>query len=284
MQRTRRAALGLFGSVAIGALSGCLAPGGNGGSDGGAETRTHPSPGTDPDTEADDGGTETPTDDREPETATDDGEPETPTDETPTDALDRLPDGLDRVETPPYEVEAVECNIDDSGEGDRDPLYLCANMPAEPSLSFEQESTRGTLFAGEGLARAPDDDGDQLYATLLTEAEDIEQFENDSSDAYSLAADTDFGSHAVLVVQTGWGSGSIVPHLKRIEETADGVHAFGCYTQPCMYTSDFTARSTVVRFERPDALDSGVVSLTVDPSTRYNLTTGEGVVTIDQSG
>jgi hypothetical protein len=262
MKRTRRATLGLVGSVTMGALSGCLAPGRNGSGDGGTETRTHPSPGTDTDTE-----TETPTDD-----------------ETPTDTPDRLPGDLNRVETPPYEVEDIECDFDDSGEGDRDPLYLCANMPAEPSLSFEQVSTRGTLFADAGLEFADDNTDDQLYATLLTEADDIDRFEEDRGDAYSLAADTDFESHAVLVVQTGWGSGSIVPHLKRIEETADGVHAFGCYTQPCVYTEDFTARSTVARFERPDALDSGVVSLTVDPSTRYNVATGEGVVTIGQSG
>jgi hypothetical protein len=264
MKRTRRAALGLVGSVTMGALSGCLAPGGTGSGDGGTETRTHPSPGTDPGTETDDGATETATDD-----------------ETPTDTPDELPDDLDRVDTPPYDIEDIECNIDDSGEGDRDPLYLCANMPAEPSLSFEQASTRGTLFADEGLEFADGNTDDQLYATLLTEAEDIERFENDSSNAYSLAADTDFGTHAVLVVQTGWGSGSIVPHLKRIEETEGGVHAFGCYTQPCVYTSDFTARSTVARFERPAALDSAVVSLTVDLSMRYNVATGEGVVTID---
>jgi len=261
MKRTRRSVLGLVGCTAIGVLSGCLAPGRNGSGDGGTETRTHPSPGTDTDTE-----TETPTDDK-----------------TATDAPNGLPDDLDRVDTPPYDIEEVECNIDDSGEGDRDPLYLCANMPAEPSLSFEQVSTRGTLFADEGLEFADDNTDDQLYATLLTEADDIERFAEDSGDAYDLTADTDFESHAVLVVQTGWGSGSIVPHLKRIEETEDGIHAFGCYTQPCVYTDDFTARSTVARVERPDSLDSGIVSLTVDPSTRYNVATGEGVVTVDRS-
>ncbi|GCF14295.1 hypothetical protein Harman_22300 [Haloarcula mannanilytica] len=248
----------------MGALSGCLAPGGTGSGDGGTETRTHPSPGTDPDIETNDGETETATDDK-----------------TPTDTPGGLPDDLERVDSPPYEIEDIECNIDDSGEGDRDPLYLCANMSAEPSLSFEQVSTRGTL-ADEGLEFAPDNNDDQLYAALLTSADDIERFE-DSGDAYRLAADTDFGSHAVLVVQTGWGSGSVLPHLKRIEETAAGVHAFGCYTQPCVYTDDFTARSTVARFERPDTLESGVVSLTVDPETRYNVATGEGVVTLDRS-
>ncbi|WP_336328969.1 hypothetical protein [Haloarcula sp. CGMCC 1.2071] len=275
MQRTRRATLGLVGGMAMGALSGCLAPGGNGSGDGGTETRTHPSPGTAPGTETDDGATDTETEDGGTETATDD--------ETPTDTPDGLPGDLDRVDTPPYEIEDIECDFDNSGEGDRDPLYLCANMPAEPSLSFEQASTRGTLFADEGLRTGSNDNGDQLYATLLTDADDIERLEDNSGDAYSLAADTDFGSHAVLVVQTGWGSGSILPHLKRIEETADGIHAFGCYTQPCVYTSDFTARSTVARFEHPDALDSGVVSLTVDPSTRYNVATGEDVVTVDRS-
>ena len=264
MKRTRRATLGLVGGMAIGALSGCLTPGGNGSGDGGTETRTHPSPGTDPGTETDDGATET---------VTDDG--------TPTDTPDELPDDLDRVDTPPYEIEDIECNIDDSGGGDRDPLYLCANIPAEPSLSFEQASTRGTLFADEGLEFADGTTDDQLYATLLTDGDDVRRFEEDRGDASGLAADTDFESHAALVVQTGWGSGSIVPYLKRIEETEGGVHAFGCYTRPCVYTEDFTARSTVARFERPDALDSAVVSLTVDLSTRYNVATGEGVVTID---
>ncbi|MDS0220534.1 hypothetical protein NDI54_04115 [Haloarcula sp. S1AR25-5A] len=266
MKRTRRATLGLLGGTVMGALGGCLAPGGTGSGDGSAETRTHPSPGTDPDTETDDGETETATDD-----------------EPPTDTPDGLPDDLDRVDTPPYEIEDSECTVDDSGEGDRDPLYLCANMPSEPSLSFEQVSTRGTLLADEGLEFAEDNTDDQLYATLLTSDDDIERFEDDSGDAYDLVADTDFERHAVLIVQTGWGSGSIIPHLKRIEETATGIHAFGCYTQPCVYTDDFTARSTVARFERPDTLDNSVVSLTVDPSTRYNVATGEDVVTIDRS-
>lgn len=255
MKRTRRAILGLVGGTVTGALSGCLAPGANGSGDGGTTSPTHPSPHTETDTD----------------------------DEPPTDTPDGLPGDLDRVDTPPYDITDIECDIDDSGEGDRDPLYLCVNMPAEPSLSFEQVSTRGTLLADEGLELTPDSNADQLYATLLTDADDIDRFETDSGDAYDLAAGTDFESHAVLVVQTGWGSGSILPRLKRIEETEDGIHAFGCYTQPCVYTDDFTARSTVARFERPGTLDSGVVSLTVDPSTRYNVATGEGVVTIDQS-
>ena len=260
MKRTRRATLGLLGGVAMGVLGGCLAPGGTGS----VNSPTHPSPHTD-----------TGTDGGRTDTATDGG--------TPTDTPDGLPDDLDRVETPPYEIEDTDCNIDGSGEGDRDPLYLCGNMPAEPSLSFEQASTRGTLFADEGLEFADDNTDDQLYATLLTDADDLDRLEIDRGDAYDLAAGTDFGSHAVLVVQTGWGSGSIVPSLKRIEATASGVHAFGCYTQPCVYTDDFTARSTVARFERPGTLDSGVVSLTVDPSTRYNVATGEGVVTVERS-
>ncbi|MFB6224729.1 MAG: hypothetical protein ABEH86_13805 [Haloarcula sp.] len=199
---------------------------------------------------------------------------------SPTDT----PDDLDRVDTPPYDIADIECEFDDSGEGDRDPLYLCANMSAEPSLSFEQVSTRGTLFADEGLELAPDNTNEQLYATLLTEAAHTDRLNADSGDAYDLVTETDFETHAVLVVQTGWGSGSIVPHLKRVEATADGIHAFGCYTRPCVYTEDFTARSTVVRFERPDAIDSGVVSLTVTPTTRYNFASTEGVVTIEQSG
>lgn len=64
------------------------------------------------------------------------------------------------------------------------------------------------------------------------------------------------------------GSGSQTPHLKRVEETGDGVHAFGCSRQPCAGTDDFTVRTVVARFERPPSLEGSLVSLTVDSETR----------------
>jgi len=204
----------------------------------------------------------------------------TPTDQptaTPADPADTLPPGIARVDEPAYEIGAGECSPPDS---ERDPLYLCANMPAEPSLSFTQAWTRGRVLQDEGLELSEEND-DQLYATLLTADADRERVRSDSSgEPAELIRDAEFDTHAVLVVQTGWGSGSVYPHLKRVEGTDTGVRAFGCHTDPCVWTDDFTSRTTVVRFERPDSLSTGVVSLTVAPDERWNVATGEGVVTI----
>ncbi|NHX40411.1 hypothetical protein BDK61_1100 [Haloarcula quadrata] len=259
MNRTRRETLGLVGGLAATVLGGCLAPGAGG-----------------------DGGATTPT----PRNGTDQGTPTDTENETPTRTPNRLPAGVKRVDAPPYDTEEPRCSGDGQNE-DYDPLYLCANMPAEPSLAFDQRPARGTVFREEGLQFSPGDDsggnGKQLYATLLTGPDDVDRLDDERDEIHAFVSETDFERRAVLVVQTGWGSGSILPHLKRIEATDTGIHAFGCYTRPCVYTADYTARTTVARFERPDALDSGVVSLTVDPSTRYNVATGEDVVTIDQS-
>jgi len=265
MKRTRRETLGLVGGLAATALGGCLAPGdggdGTGRSDGGATTPTHPTA----------------------QTGTDEGTPKDTEDGTPSGTPNGLPDGVERVDSPPYDIEEPECSGDGENE-DYDPLYLCANMPAEPSLAFEQRPTRGTVFRDEGLQLSPGDDpsGDQLYAALLTASKDVDRIGDEWDEIRAFVSETDFESHAVLVVQTGWGSGSILPHLKRVEATDSGIHAFGCHTSPCVYTADYTARATVARFERPDTLESGLVSLTVDPATRYTVASGEGVVTIDR--
>lgn len=186
--------------------------------------------------------------------------------------------GLARVEAPPYEISEPEC----SGMGDRDPLWLCENMAAEPSVAFDQVETTFAIFAGEGLTLDAEPDGEhQFYAALLTETDDLDRLNADAGgDPVALIEKTDFDTEAVLVAQTGWGSGSVTPHLKRIEDTGDGIHAFGCYRRPCAGTDDYTMRTVVARFERPDSLEEGIVSLTVDAEHRVNFEAGEGVVTV----
>jgi len=210
---------------------------------------------------------------------------ETPTDEpseTPTPG-GQLPANLERVDEPPYESSVPDCGDIGSGDGGRDPLYLCANMPAEPSLSFTQSNTRGTVLVDEGLAQSGSYD-DQIFATLLTEAADLDRVDNETAgETAQLIRATDFDTHAVLVVQTGWGSGSVSPHVERVEATDTGVHAFGCHSDPCIQTDDITSRTAAVRFERPDTLETGVVSLTVAADERWNAAAGEGVVTIPDS-
>lgn len=239
MQRTRRDLIGVAGLSLSALTAGCL---------GRSESEATPT--------VDGTATERPT---ETETAT-------------------LPDGLSRVDEPPYDITQPDCGDPASEDGGRDPLYLCSNMATEPSLAFTQAHSRGNILAGGGLTINENSTEDQCYATVLADADRLA--EDDESEPAQLVRETDFDSHAVLVVQTGWGSGSVYPHVERVESTAAGVHAFGCHSDPCVYTDDLTMRTTAVRFERPAELTTGVVSLTVAPEERWNVAAGEGVVTI----
>lgn len=184
---------------------------------------------------------------------------------------------LPRVDEPPYEITEPEC----SGADERDPLWLCENMDAEPSLGFDQADIASTIFADEGLYYQEEAGDAQYYATLLTDADDMDRVHPDAQgETVDLIEETDFDEEVVLVVETGWGSGSHRPHLKRIEETDSGIHAYGCYRRPCVQTDDYTVRTVAARIDRPDSLKDGLVSLTVDAETRVNIEIGEGVVTV----
>lgn len=184
---------------------------------------------------------------------------------------------LARVEEPLYAISEPEC----SGTGERDPLWLCKNMDAEPSVAFDQVETTSVVFTDEGVAFDDEDRGNlQYYAALLTAEDDLDRVER-GGDVGELITGTEFESEAVLVAQTGWGSGSATPHFERIERTNDGVRAFGCYRRPCGGTTEVTIRTVVARIERPETLNEAIVSLTFDPKYLVNFATGEGVVTVD---
>ncbi|AGB30360.1 hypothetical protein C488_04667 [Natrinema pellirubrum DSM 15624] len=188
-------------------------------------------------------------------------------------------DDLPRVDEPPYEIIDPGCGPD----GGREPLWLCEAMPTAPSLSFEQVSTTGAVRRDEGLTGHHDDSGSQFYAALLTDTDGLERVRRREGSAVDeLLAGTDPASEAVLVVQTGWGSGTVRPHLKRVETTRNGVHAFGCHRLPCERTDDITARTVLARFDRPASLESAHATLTVDADRRVTVAAGEGVVTVDE--
>ncbi|UTF54392.1 hypothetical protein [Natronosalvus rutilus] len=170
------------------------------------------------------------------------------------------------VDEPPYEVSEPACS-----DGERDPLWLCANMDGEPSLTFSQVETPSSILLEEGLAYESRNAEMEFYGTVLTSEDDLERVDRDpNDDVADLIEETDLENEAILVVQTGWGSGTVTPHLKRIEERDNGtdIHAFGCYRRPCEGTDDITFRTVLARFERPSALKSATVSLTVDADTR----------------
>lgn len=213
------------------------------------------------------------------EYADDDREPNSPSEP----GSDGLPEGLERVDEPPHEIDPDARACDREDDAEQDPLYLCASMASEPSLSFEQVATSSRVLTDAGLG-VDDEGGDaQLFAALLTAEDDLERVEADADEGVAgLLADVDFDAEAVLLVQTGWGSGSVRPHLKRIEEREDGgVHAHGCYRRPCIGTTDYTLRTALARFGRPEALEPALVSLTIDEEMRITVAAGEGVVTLE---
>ncbi|WP_436933588.1 hypothetical protein [Halovenus marina] len=180
------------------------------------------------------------------------------------------------VDTPPYEIEEPPCN----GPEDEQPVWLCENMSAEPSLDFEQAETGSSVLQYGGLRHMPQSTNTQVYVTVLTDADDIDRVYPDwGNDAIALIESTEFESEAVLLIETAWGSGSVTPHLKRIETTDEGIHAFGCYRRPCVRTDDYTTRTAVARFEQPETLDSTAVSLTVSADSQVTIDATETVVT-----
>lgn len=186
-------------------------------------------------------------------------------------------DDLPIVEEPPEPIEEPACSRD----ARRDPLWLCEGVATETSLEYEQVATRDALLASEGLARETRQQGHQVYAALLAGDDDRERLRSEEgTDLGDLVAGTDFDAQALLVVETGWGSGSITPHLARIEATDDGVHAAGCYRRACGGTGDYTARTLVARFERPETLEAASVQLTIEPELRVTVGAGDDVLTV----
>jgi len=115
-------------------------------------------------------------------------------------------DNFQRVNEPPHEISEPECP--DAGE-ERDSLWLYANMPAEPSLAFEQQETTSAVLRDEGLETDFDESNSQFYAAFLTADADLDRVDRSlSTPATGLIEGTDFDSEGVLVSQTGWGSES----------------------------------------------------------------------------
>lgn len=187
-----------------------------------------------------------------------------------------------RIDDPPYEIEEPEPPDDPAEDDDWNEHYLGEEMPAEPSIGFEVlDGVRLETFA----LSIGDDDGDQYALDLIeSEGELEERFDLDgmgSGDREQVEA-VDFDERLVVVAESGFGSGSVRHRWKRVEESEEGVHLFGYYTQPYAQTDDYGSRLSVLVVERPDGdLDLARASLTVSPERRVHFDSTEGVVTVE---
>lgn len=164
-------------------------------------------------------------------------DPPGPTESNGSDPTGSPNDRSPRIDTPPYEITEPACG----DEAHRDTLWLCTAMPAEPSIDFDQVATSTLVFANEGLRVQGQAATDEYYATMLLEVSRLDRLHDEASQSVvEFLAGTAFDSHVVLAAQTGLGSGSKTPHLKRIEATSPGIHAFGCLRQPCAWTDDYS--------------------------------------------
>lgn len=178
-----------------------------------------------------------------------------------------------RVDEPPYEIEAQPNDRDEWNQ-----LFLCENMPGDTDLEFQPMSAPRP----ELLLSTSNHEGNAYAVRVLTSATEVrEVFELGGDEPEASIDEVDFEEHVLVVVESGYGSGSVAHHWKRVESTDRGFRLHGCHTNPYEQTADLTSRYSVVRVERPGSLEVVRVSLTVDKERRVHFNSTEGVVAVD---
>ncbi|MCU4752017.1 hypothetical protein OB919_08475 [Halobacteria archaeon AArc-curdl1] len=205
---------------------------------------------------------------------------ESPDGESGTDDVDRDPiSEVPRVDEPPYEIERPEPPDDPADEDAWNDHYLGESMPEEPSLPFEHLSS--VPIDDRTLSRMEAENGQYAARLIENEAErdrvfDLEAMDRGSRDRLDRI---DFDQSCLVVVESGFGSGSVNHVWRRVEAVPDGVHLHGYYTDPNLRTSDHTSRHSVVIVDRPDIdLELARVSLTVGTDRRVHFNSTEGPV------
>lgn len=185
-----------------------------------------------------------------------------------------------RIDEPPYPIDRPE-PPDDHDDSDWNEDYLGEELPTEPSLSFEPVSVGRGLVDGPRLDAF---DREQYWVELVeTETQRDERFDLDGADEETrqrLEA-VDFEESVLVVVETGFGSGSVSHRWGRVEDAADGLHLHGYYTDPYIQTDDITTWLSVLEVERPQgSLDLARCTVTVTENRRVHFNSTEGVVSV----
>lgn len=182
-----------------------------------------------------------------------------------------------RVDEPPHEIESPDS---DDPEGWNDE-YLGEHMATEPSLSFER--IRSTRLADDALRNY---EGEAYRVRVLRDADErdaVLDLEATDEEVRERLAEVDFDESVLVVVESGYGSSSVDHRWARVEETADGIHLHGYYTDPFEQLSDIDSWHSVLEVECPDGgPDLARVSLTVDERRRVHFNSTEDVVTLEE--
>jgi len=168
--------------------------------------------------------------------------------------------------------EGIEPETADSDEGE-------INSSGEledgaDSADDEEEATEETGPEGEYAVHLIDNTDD------LSDAVDLEASSEDTSETLE---EIDFEDTVVVIVESGWGSSSVIHQWARVEADEDAISLHGYYTDPEIGTTDYTTRHSVLTVERPDDLEFARMSLTTSPDRRVHVNSTEGVVSVDES-
>lgn len=187
-----------------------------------------------------------------------------------------------RVDKPPHKI----TRPDEPEDGIRTPEwnedYLGENMKEKPSLNF------GTIEINRGLLpnrRSTYSASGEYWTELLNnEAERDEVLDVGRADKTTRdrLAKVDFDESVLIVIETGYGSGSVEHRWVRTEDCNDAAHLHGYYSNPYEQTDDLTTWVSLLEVERPENnWDFARVSLTVSEERRIHFNSTEGVVTLD---
>ena len=188
-----------------------------------------------------------------------------------------------RVDEPPHEIERPEVS-DDTAETDEEwnDHFLGEHIDEEPSLGFEVVDGVGPRFPELRDVAGPDEYRVHLLESSL-ERDATLALERADPEVRDRLEAVDFDTHLIVVVESGYGSGSLQHRWVRAEDVDDGVHLHGYYTWPYLQTDDLTSRQSVLVVERPaDGADLARVSLTVSEDRRVHVNSTEGVVGVEE--
>lgn len=187
-----------------------------------------------------------------------------------------------RVDTPPYDIEEPEPPEEPSNADEWNEEYLGENQETSPSLAFDRIEIPTGAVAQQGFREFS---GSAYWVELISSerARDVllNLDELDEQTREQLTS-IDFAESVLVVVQTGYGSGSVSHRWSRVESTEDGLHLHGYYTDPYMQTADLTSWVSLLKIDRPsNEIALARTSLTVATDHRVNFNSTEGLVTLD---
>lgn len=190
-----------------------------------------------------------------------------------------------RIDDPPYDIERPDPPDDPADFDQWNDEYLGAQMETEPSLAFRTIPVSAGWVRDTGLGGMERSSGEAYQVRVVAGEDDYERLfrgeEMEETVRDRLNA-VDFDESVLVVVESGFGSGSVEHRWARIECEEGIVHLHGYYTDPYEQTDDIDTRFSVLEVERPSAgPDFARVSLTVDEHRRVHFNSTEGVVALD---